>query len=82
MKKSIIQALVLQNPSSTVHKDLCCCDDKVDDTCPASNHVSDIPKMKIKTKILKDKDTNDADIKDGEGCLDKKNIAIMKKKRK
>lgn len=41
-----------------------------------------IPKMKIKTKILKDKDTNDADIKDGEGCLDKKNIAIMKKKRK
>ena len=38
--------------------------------------------MKIKTKILKNKDTNDADIKDGEDCLDKKNIAIMKKKKK
>ena len=53
MKKSIIQALVLQNPSSTVHKDLCCCDDKVDDTCPASNHVSDDTKDEDKNTDTK-----------------------------
>ena len=53
MKKSIIQALLLQNPSSTVHKDLCCCDDKVDDTCPASNHVSDDTKDEDKNKDTK-----------------------------
>lgn len=53
MKKSIIQALILQHPYSTVHKDLCCCDDKVDDTCLASNHVSDDTKDEDKDQDSK-----------------------------
>ena len=56
-KNSVMQSFALISPSATVHNDLFCSNDKVDNTSPASNadHISD------DIENTKDEDTNDAD---------------------
>lgn len=56
-ENSVMRSFALISPSTTVHNDLFCSNDKVDNTSPASNadHVSD------DIENTKDEDTNDAD---------------------
>ena len=76
MKNSIIQSLVSKNTSTTFQNDLFCSIDKVYDFSPVSydDHVFD------DIENTKGEGTNDADTKDEDNCLDKKNIIIRKKK--
>ena len=73
MKNAFIQSLLFQNFSTTVPNDLFPCDDKVDETSPASNdnHVSDDIKG-----------TNHEDINDEDNNLHEKSITIRKNKNK